>query len=88
MRKKYRELFGYEKHVFTGVDYVEYYKQLIKEAGAEVEVVFANNPKAILDYTKFVLNCDIHTRARTKRLLLQAGAEKVYSLDEMYDPKH
>ncbi len=81
--EKYRELFGYEKHVFTGVDYVEYYKQLIKEAGAEVEVVFANNPKAILDYTKFVLNCDIHTRARTKRLLLQAGAEKVYSLDEI-----
>lgn len=81
--EKYRELFGYEKHVFTGVDYVEYYKQLIEEAGAEVEVVFANNPKAILDYTKFVLNCDIHTRARTKRLLLQAGAEKVYSLDEI-----
>ena len=81
--EKYRELFGYEKHVFTGVDYVEYYKQLIEEAGAEVEVVFANNPKAILDYTKFVLNCDIHTRAHTKRLLLQAGAEKVYSLDEI-----
>ena len=81
--EKYRELFGYEKHVFTGVDYVEYYRQLIEEAGAEVEVVFANNPKAILDYTKFVLNCDIHTRARTKRLLLQAGAEKVYSLDEI-----
>lgn len=81
--KKYRELFGYQKHVFTGVDYVEYYKQLISESGAEVEVVFANNPKAILDYTKNVLTCDIHTRARTKRILKAAGAEKVYSLDDI-----
>lgn len=81
--KKYRELFGYQKHVFTGVDYVEYYKQLISESGAEAEVVFANNPKAILDYTKNVLTCDIHTRARTKRILKAAGAEKVYSLDDI-----
>ena len=81
--EKYRELFGYEKHVFTGVDYVEYYKQLILDCGAEVEVIFANNPKAILNYTKYVLNCDIHTRVRTKRLLQQAGAEKVYSLDDI-----
>lgn len=81
--KKYRELFGYQKHVFTGVDYVEYYKQLISESGAEVEVIFANNPKAILDYTKNVLTCDIHTRARTKRILKAAGAEKVYSLDDI-----
>ena len=81
--KKYRELFGYQKHVFTGVDYVEYYKQLISESGAEVEVIFANNPKAILDYTKNVLTCDIHTRARTKRILKAAGAEKVYGLDDI-----
>ena len=81
--KKYRELFGYQKHVFTGVDYVEYYKQLISESGAEVEVIFANNPKAILNYTKNVLICDIHTRARTKRILKAAGAEKVYGLDDI-----
>lgn len=81
--KKYRELFGYQKHVFTGVDYVEYYKQLISESGADVEVIFANNPKAILDYTKNILTCDIHTRARTKRILKAAGAEKVYGLDDI-----
>lgn len=81
--KKYRELFGYQKHVFTGVDYVEYYKQLIFESGADVEVIFANNPKAILNYTKNVLTCDIHTRARTKRILKAAGAEKVYGLDDI-----
>lgn len=81
--KKYRELFGENKHTFTGVDYVEYYSQIIREAGAEVEVIFANNPRAILDYTKNVLNCDIHTRVRTKRILLAAGAEKVYGMDEI-----
>ncbi len=81
--EKYRELFGYEKHVFTGVDYVEYYKQLIQDAGAEVEIIFANNPKAILPYTKSILTCDIHTRQRTKRILTQNGAEKVYSLDDI-----
>ena len=81
--EKYRELFGYEKHQFTGVDYVDYYKNLVKEAGTEVEIVFANNPKAILDYTKYILNCDIHTRARTKKLLLKNGAEVVYSLDDI-----
>lgn len=81
--EKYRELFGYRKHQFTGVDYVEYYKKLIEDCGAEVEIVFANNPRAILDYTKNIINCDIHTRARTKKLLLNAGAEKVYSLDEI-----
>lgn len=80
---RYRELFGYKKHQFTGVDYVDYYKNLIKEAGAEVEIIFANNPKAILDYTKYVLNCDIHTRARTKKLLLASGAQLVYSLDDI-----
>ena len=81
--KRYRELFGYEKHRFTGVDYVEYYESLIKEAGAEAEIIFANDPRAILSYTKNVLNCDIHTRARTKRLLKAAGAEIVYGLDEI-----
>ncbi len=81
--EKYRELFGYIKHPFTGIDYVEYYSELIKECGAEVEVIFANDPRAILKYTKNVLNCDIHTRARTKRLLKAAGAEKVFGLDEI-----
>ena len=81
--ERYRSLFGYVKHPFTGVDYVEYYSQLIRECGAEVEVVFANDPRAIVNYTKNVLNCDIHTRARTKRLLIAAGAEKVFGLDEI-----
>ena len=82
-QEKYRELFGYEKHTFTGVDYVEYYETLIRESGAEAEVIFANNPRTILNYTKNVLCCDIHTRARTKRLLKAAGAERVYGLDEI-----
>ena len=81
--EKYRELFGYEKHTFTGVDYVEYYESLIKESGAEVEVIFANNPKAILSYTKNVLCCDIHTRQRTKRILKNAGGEIVLGLDDI-----
>ena len=66
--EKYRELFGYVKHPFTGVDYVEYYGDLIKEAGAEVEIIFSNNLRTILNYTKDVLVCDIHTRQRTKRI--------------------
>ena len=81
--QQYRKYFGYQKHTFTGVDYVDYYKNLIRECGAEVEIVFANNPKAILGYTKSVLACDIHTRVRTKRLLQQSGAEKVYTLDDI-----
>ncbi len=81
--EKYRELFGENKHEFTGVDYVAYYGELIKECGCDVEIVFANQPKAILDYTKTVINCDIHTRARTKRILLEGGAEKVFGLDEI-----
>ena len=81
--EKYRELFGYEKHTFTGVDYVEYYENLIKECGAEVEVIFANNPKAILSYTKNVLCCDIHTRHRTKKILKNAGGEIVLGLDDI-----
>ena len=82
-KKTYRELFGFSKHRFTGVDYVEYYEQVVREAGADFEVVFANNPCAILNYTKNVLNCDIHTRARTKRRLKAAGAEIVYGMDEI-----
>ncbi len=81
--RRYRECFGYEKHRFTGVDYVEYYDNLIREAGADCEIIFANDPRAILSYTKNVLNCDIHTRARTKRLLRAAGADTVYGLDEI-----
>ena len=81
--EKYRELFGENKHTFTGVDYVDYYASLIKEAGAEVEVIFANNPKVILNYTKNVLTCDIHTRKRTKRILKEAGAEVVIGLDDI-----
>ena len=81
--KTYRELFGYEKHPFTGVDYVEYYEKLIKESGAEAEIIFANDPRAILNYTKNVLNCDIHSRFRTKRLLKKAGVEINYGLDEI-----
>ena len=81
--EKYRELFGYEKHEFTGVDYVEYYGDLIREEGAEVEVVFANQAKAILPFADHILNCDIHTRARTKRILLAAGAKVVCSLDDI-----
>ena len=81
--EKYRELFGENKHEFTGVDYVDYYSNLIKESGAEVEVIFANNPRVILNYTKNVLTCDIHTRVRTKRILLANGAERVCGLDDI-----
>ncbi len=80
---KYRELFGYEKHRFTGVDYVEYYESLVREAGADCEIVFANDPRAVLPFTKNVLYCDIHTRFRTRRLLEKAGAEKVFGFDEI-----
>ncbi len=80
---RYRELFGVNKHEFTGVDYVEYYGDLIRAAGAEVEIIFANQPKAILAYTDHVINCCIHTRARTKRILLAAGAKVVCNLDEI-----
>ncbi|MBO5027251.1 MAG: coenzyme F420-0:L-glutamate ligase [Clostridia bacterium] len=81
--KKYRELFGYEKHTFTGIDYVEYYENLIKACGAEAEIIFANDCRAILNYTKNVITCDIHSRARSKRLLKAAGAERVFGLDEI-----
>jgi hypothetical protein len=81
--KKYRELFGENKHPFTGVDYVAYYSEIIREAGADVEVIFANQPQEILNYTKKVLTCDIHTRARTKRILKAKGAEIVLGLDDI-----
>ncbi len=81
--EKYRELFGVNIHEFTGVDYVEYYANLIRESGAEVEIIFANQPKAILDYTDCILTCDIHTRARTKRILKAAGAKVVCGLDDI-----
>ena len=81
--EKYRTLFGENKHHFTGIDYVAYYSDLIREAGAEVEVIFANNPRAVLQYTKNVLTCDIHTRARTKRILKAAGANVVCGMDDI-----
>lgn len=80
---QYRDLFGYNKHTFTGVDYVEYYSNLIRECGAEVEVIFANNPRTILNYTKDVITCDIHTRERTKRILKENGGNVILGLDEI-----
>ena len=81
--EKYRELFGENKHEFTGVDYVQYYSDIITEAGAEVEIVFANQAKTILNYTDSVITCDIHTRARTKRILKAAGAKAVLGMDDI-----
>lgn len=81
--ERYRELFGYGVHEFTGVDYVDYYSNLIRECGAQVEIVFANRPRTILDYTDVVITCDIHTRARTKRILRDAGARVVLGLDDI-----
>lgn len=81
--QQYRELFGYNKHTFTGVDYIDYYKSLIEEYGVECEVIFSNHPKTILEYTKNVLTCDIHTRFRTKRILKANGGENVYGLDDI-----
>ena len=81
--KQYRDYFGYTTHPFTGVDYIDYYKSLIEEYGIECEIIFSNNPKTILDYTKSVLTCDIHTRFRTKKILKANGGDKIYSLDEI-----
>lgn len=81
--EKYREYFGYKKHPFTGVDYVDYYKNLIKDCGTDVEIIFANNPKTILEYTTSVLTCDIHTRQRTKRILKENGCKKLFGLDDI-----
>jgi len=82
-KAKFRELFGYNRHRFTGVDYIDFYTETIEGCGAEAEIIFANDPRAILDYTKNVIACDIHTRNRTKRMLKNAGAERVYGLDEI-----
>ena len=81
--EQYRELFGYKKHIFTGMDYVAYYEELVRSCGAECEIIFANNAKAILDYTKNILCCDIHTRFRTKKILKAAGADVVLGMDEI-----
>ncbi|HOQ75574.1 MAG TPA: coenzyme F420-0:L-glutamate ligase [Thermoclostridium sp.] len=81
--KKFNELFGYPKHPFTGIDYIEYYKSIVTGCGARCEVIFSNNPAAILEYTKNVLACDIHTRSRTKRILKAAGGERVFSLEDI-----
>lgn len=81
--RQFRDYFGYIKHTFTGVDYIDYYKSLIEEYGIECEVIFSNNPKTILDYTKNVLTCDIHTRFRTKRILKANGGGKILSLDNI-----
>ena len=81
--EQYRALFGYQKHRFTGVDYVDYYAELIRGCGAEVEILFANDAREILKHTKNVIHCDIHTRARTSRILKAAGGERVFGLDEL-----
>lgn len=81
--QEFRNHFGYNKHTFTGIDYIDYYKSIVEEYGVECEVIFSNNAKTILDYTKDVLTCDIHTRFRTKRILNANGVEKVYSLDDI-----
>lgn len=80
---EFRELFGYQKHTFTGVDYIEYYRSLVEEYGTECEIIFSQKPKTILKYTKHVLACDIHTRFRTKRILEDNGAELVHTLDDI-----
>ncbi|WP_203248319.1 coenzyme F420-0:L-glutamate ligase [Sporosarcina beigongshangi] len=81
--QEFRQHFGYQKHTFTGVDYIDYYKSLAAEFGVECEIIFSQKPKTILQYTKNVLTCDIHTRFRTKRILEENGAEKVYTLDDI-----
>ena len=81
--KQFRDYFGYIKHTFTGIDYIDFYKSLVEEYGIECEIIFSNNPKTILDYTKSVLACDVHTRIRTKRILKANGGEKIYGLDDI-----
>ncbi len=81
--KEFRDNFGYEKHLFTGVDYIEYYKSIVEEEGKECEIIFSNSPKTVLNHTKSVLCCDIHTRERSKKILLKEGAEKVFTLDDI-----
>ncbi|MGG3885578.1 coenzyme F420-0:L-glutamate ligase [Brevibacillus panacihumi] len=81
--QQFRELFGYQKHTFTGIDYIDYYKSLIEEYGVQCEVIFSNHPKTILTYTKHVLTCDIHSRFRTKKILKENGGDNIYSLDDI-----
>lgn len=81
--KQYRDLFGFQTHVFTGIDYVSYYKELVESLGKECEIIFSNSPLTILEHTPYVINCDIHTRKRTKALLLKRGAKCVCSLDDI-----
>jgi len=81
--QQFRDAFGYNKHTFTGVDYITYYKSIIEEYGVECEVIFSNHPKTILEYTKNVLTCDVHTRFRTKRILKANGGQNIYSMDEI-----
>lgn len=81
--KEFRNYFGYNKHIFTGIDYIDYYKSLIEEYGTECEIIFSNDPKTILKYTKNVLTCDIHTRFRTKKILKENGGNKIYGLDDI-----
>ena len=81
--EKFRELFGYNKHAFTGIDYIDYYQSIAKEFGVECEIIFSNNPRTILEYTKNVLACDVHSRHRTKRILTENGGQKIYSLDDI-----
>lgn len=80
---EYRSHFGYRKHTFTGVDYVEYYKSIVEQEGIPCEVIFSNQPQTILKYTSQVLTCDIHTRARTKRILLANGGKRIYNLEDI-----
>ncbi|MFD2117468.1 coenzyme F420-0:L-glutamate ligase [Paenibacillus yanchengensis] len=80
---EFRQHFGYNKHRFTGVDYIEYYRSIVESCGTECEIIFSNNPKTILEYTTSVLTCDVHTRARTKRILLANGGEKIYNLENI-----
>lgn len=81
--KQFRDYFGTIKHTFTGIDYIDYYKSLVEAYGIECEVLFSNNPRSILSYTKSVLTCDIHTRKRTKKILKEEGAHKVFGLDDI-----
>lgn len=81
--EQFRNYFGYQKHTFTGIDYIEYYKSIVEEFNIPCEVIFSNNAKTILDYTKSVLVCDVHSRNRTKRILAENGADKIYSLDDI-----
>ena len=81
--KQFRDYFGFIKHTFTGIDYIDFYKSLVEEYGIECEIIFSNNPKTILDYTKSILACDVHTRIRTKRILKASGGEKIYGLDDI-----